>query len=70
VASKLRLPAVVLLLPVGFAAGHFITVMNTQKSLGSWLKSPPTLKPLSTSSPARPAHLTPAIVTCVLSESR
>ena len=31
VASKVRLPAIVLLLPVGFAAGHFITSMNPQK---------------------------------------
>ena len=31
VASKVRLPAIVLLLPVGFAARRFITSMNPQE---------------------------------------
>ena len=35
VAARLRLPAIILLLPVGFVAGHFITAMNPEKSLGS-----------------------------------
>ncbi len=34
VAARFRLPAIILLLPVGFAAGHFITAMNLEKSLG------------------------------------
>lgn len=33
-AARVRLPAIIVLLPVGFAAGHFITAMNPQKSLG------------------------------------
>ena len=35
VAAKFRLPAIVLLLPVGFIAGHYITEVNPEKTLGS-----------------------------------
>src|SRR5262249_43975293 len=34
-AARFRLPAIVLLLPVGFGAGHFISELNPQKTLGS-----------------------------------
>jgi NhaP-type Na+/H+ or K+/H+ antiporter len=34
-AARFRLPAIVLLLPVGFVAGHFISELNPQKTLGS-----------------------------------
>ena len=35
VAAKFRLPAIVLLLPVGFIAGQYITEVNHEKTLGS-----------------------------------
>jgi NhaP-type Na+/H+ or K+/H+ antiporter len=35
VAQRVRIPAIVLLLPVGFLAGHFIHAMNPAKSLGA-----------------------------------
>ena len=34
IAAKFRLPAIVLLLPVGFIAGHYITEVNPEKTLG------------------------------------
>jgi NhaP-type Na+/H+ or K+/H+ antiporter len=34
-AARFRLPAIVLLLPVGFVAGHYISELNPQKTLGS-----------------------------------
>ena len=34
IAAKFRLPAIVLLLPAGFIAGHYITEMNPEKTLG------------------------------------
>jgi NhaP-type Na+/H+ or K+/H+ antiporter len=33
--AQLRLPAIIVLLPVGFAAGHYVSAMNPEKSLGS-----------------------------------
>ena len=35
VAAKFRLPAIVLLLPAGFIAGHYITEVNPEKTLGA-----------------------------------
>jgi NhaP-type Na+/H+ or K+/H+ antiporter len=35
IAAKFRLPAIVLLLPAGFIAGHYITEVNPEKTLGS-----------------------------------
>ena len=35
VAAEFRLPAIVLLLPVGFIAGHYITEVNPEKTLGA-----------------------------------
>ncbi len=35
VAARFRLPAIVLLLPVGFTAGHYISAINPEKTLGS-----------------------------------
>ena len=35
VSQRVRIPAIVLLLPVGFLAGHYISAMNPAKSLGS-----------------------------------
>jgi hypothetical protein len=34
IAAKFRLPAIVLLLPAGFIAGHYITEVNPEKTLG------------------------------------
>lgn len=34
-ANRFRLPAIVLLLPVGFVAGHYIDALNPQQSLGA-----------------------------------
>lgn len=33
--ARVRLPAIVLLLPVGFLAGHYVTDLNPEKSLGA-----------------------------------
>ena len=32
--ARLKLPAIILLLPVGFVAGHYVSAMNPQQSLG------------------------------------
>ncbi len=39
-AASLQLPAIIVLLPVGFEAGHFVSAMNPEKTLG------PALSPL------------------------
>jgi NhaP-type Na+/H+ or K+/H+ antiporter len=35
VSSRVRLPAIILLLPAGFVAGHFLSEMNLEKTFGS-----------------------------------
>jgi NhaP-type Na+/H+ or K+/H+ antiporter len=35
VSSRVRIPAIILLLPAGFVAGHYLSEMNLEKTLGS-----------------------------------